>query len=213
MPRRAWSYRDYFLLNVNPVIRFLIISDVVWNSAVGLLGPIFSLFIVDFIEGGSPAVAGVSATIYLVTKSVLQIPIASFIDKMRGEKDDFWILFIGSLVAALTPLLYLIIHTPAQLYAVQFVSGIAIAFTFPSYMAIYTRHIDKNQEGTEWGVYFTLTDMSAALAAVLGGVIAETSGFRPLIVVVVTVSILGVLLMYPIKPYLRTGRRGVRLGV
>ncbi|MEX0917199.1 MAG: hypothetical protein WDZ90_01625 [Candidatus Paceibacterota bacterium] len=51
------SPREFFFLNINPAIRFLILSDIIWGGAVGFLGPIFALFIVGFIDGGSPAVA------------------------------------------------------------------------------------------------------------------------------------------------------------
>ena len=179
--KRALSPKKYFLLDINPVIRIMIISDVVWMSALGLLGPIFALYVVDFIEGGNAVVTGTAFAIYLVTKSLFQIPVATIIDKIRGEKDDYWMLIIGSFAAAMLPLFYLVIHTPMGLYGLQFLLGIATAVTFPSYMAIFTRHIDVNKEGTEWGVYFTLVDLGAAAAASIGGVLAQTLGFSKLI--------------------------------
>lgn len=191
---------------MNPVIKFMILSDVVWQSASGLLGPIFALYVAGFVIDGGATVAGVAAAIYLVTKSFLQIPVAYLIDRIRGERDDFWILFIGSLAAALMPLSYLFVHTAGQLYIVQFVFGALVALTFPSYMAIYTRHIDKRKEGTAWGVYFTLVDISGAATAAIGGVIADTIGFKELIMAVVGVSVVGVLLLYPIKSHIRMPR-------
>jgi len=199
-------FRDYLLLDMNLVIRMLILSDVIWMGACGLLGPIFAIFVVGFIQGGSEVVAGIAASIYLITKSVAQIPAATIIDRIRGEKDDFWFMFIGSILGALIPLAYLIISTPAQLYAVQFLYGLFIAVTFPSYMAIFTRHIDKTKEATSWGVYFTLNDFSSAVAASVGGVLAGTMGFRPLIVITVTVSLFGVACLYPIRRHVRKAR-------
>lgn len=198
--------REYFLLNMNSVIRFMILSDVVWTSANALLGPIFALFIADFIEGGDAAVAGIAASIYLITKSIVQIPAASVIDRIRGEKDDFWVMVIGSIIGALIPLSYLYISTPLQLYVVQFFYGLVIACTFPSYMAIFTRHIDAHKEGTEWGIYFTLTDFGSALAASIGGLLVATIGFHSLIVFMVFVSILGVALLFPLRPHMRKAR-------
>lgn len=188
---------------MNAVIRFMIVSDIVWVSSTALLGPIFALFIADFIEGGNAAVAGIAASVYLITKSVVQIPAASIIDAIRGEKDDFWIMVIGSFAAALVPLLYLAITTPIQLYIVQFIYGVIIAFTFPSYMAIFTRHIDKNKEGTEWGIYFTLTDFGSAIAASIGGLLVAAIGFKALIVVMVATSILSVVFLIPLRGHMR----------
>ncbi|HEY4496828.1 MAG TPA: MFS transporter [Candidatus Paceibacterota bacterium] len=204
MKPRATKLKNYFLKDVNPVVRFLIISDTVLAGAGGLLGPIFALFIEDYIKGSDAAVVGLAAGIFLASKSVLQIPIAHLIDKIRGEKDDFWLMFIFTFFIGLLPLLYLIIDTPMELYIVEFIYGIFTAFTFPTFMAIFTRHIDKSREGTEWGVYFTLTDVTGAILAALGGYIAATEGFPTLILIVVGISLVGSLLLLPIKPYIKT---------
>lgn len=206
MRQRSTKLEHYLLKDINPVIRLLIISDTVFMGAAGLLGPIFALFVKDFIQGGNAAVAGLAAAIYLFTKSILQIPIAHFVDRVRGEKDDFWLMFIFTILIALIPLFYLVITTPFQLYIVQFILGLFTAFTFPTYMAIFTRHIDKEKEGTEWGVYFTLTDLTSAALAAVGGYIATTQGFPILIVAVVVVSLIGAILLWPIKPYIKTSQ-------
>lgn len=148
--------------------------------------------------------AGIAAGIYLFSRSILQIPSAHLIDKIRGEKDDFWFMFIFTILIAVIPLLYLVISTPLQLYAVQFILGLFTAVTFPAYMAMFTRHIDKGKEGTEWGIYFTLTDLTSAALAIVGGFVAMSAGFPTLIVAVVVLSLIGALLLWPIKPYIQT---------
>lgn len=85
MKKRSLNFRDYFLKDVNPVIRFLIISDTVIMGAAGLLGPIFAIFVEDYIVGGNEAVAGIAAAIYLFTKSLMQIPVAHMIDRIKRE--------------------------------------------------------------------------------------------------------------------------------
>jgi MFS family permease len=203
MPRRSIKLNNYFLKSINPVIRFLIISDTMLIGSAGLLGPVFALFIKDFVVGGNEAVAGIAAGIYLFSRSILQIPIAHFLDKIKGEKDDFWVMFVFSILFAIVPLLYLVISTPWELYIVQFILGFFTAFTYPAFMAIFTRHIDKGKEGTEWGIYFTLTDVASAMLAIIGGFIAVYAGFPILIIMVVTMSLIGTLLLLPIKPYIK----------
>lgn len=203
MSKRSRELKHYFLQDINPVVRFLIMSDTVIIGAAGLLGPIFALFIEDYIVDGNAAVAGLAAGIYLFTKSICQIPIAHLIDSIKGEDDDFWIMFVCSLIIAVMPLLYLVIHEAWQLYLVQFAIGIFTAATFPTYMALFTRHVDKSKEGTEWGVYFTLTDLTNAGFAALGGYLATVYGFQVLIVAVVVLSIFGTLFLWPVKPYIQ----------
>lgn len=203
MKKRSTLFKDYFLQDMSPVIRFLILSDTVFMGAAGMLGPIFALFVEGFVKNGNAAVAGIAACIYLVTKSVLQVPVAQLIDRIRGEKDDYWIMFISTVLVAFVPLLYLVVKTPVELYVVQFVLGFGTAFTFPTYMALFTRHIDRAREGTEWGVYYMLTDLTGATLAAIGGYVAEAQGFPTLITVVVIVGFLGALLLWPIRKYIR----------
>lgn len=198
--------REYLLLEVNPVIRFMILADVVWRGGVGLLTPVFPIFIIERIDGGNALVAGIAATIGLVTKGIFQVPAASIIDKIRGEKDDFWMMVSFSFLTLLMPLTYLLIRTPGQLYTVEFISNLFLAFTFPSFMAIFSRHVDRQKEGTTWGLYFTLTDFAGAAAAAVGGGIAITLGFDKLIVATVAISVMSVLLLLPIRSRMRRAR-------
>lgn len=148
--KRGW--KNYLTLReVNQVIRVLTFSDLIFMSGFGLLAPIFAIYITDQIEGATLAVVGIASTIYLVTKSLGQIPAAYFIDKIRGERDDYWSMVVGSLIVSAIPLLYIAISNVWALYLVQFIYGFSVAFTFPSWMAIFTRHVDKNKEGFEWG--------------------------------------------------------------
>ncbi len=188
-----------FLKDINFVVRFLIISDVMIVGAAGMLAPLFALFVEDFIAQGDAMVVSISMGIYLLSRSLMQIPVATTIDKIKGEKDDFWLMVIFSFLSSLIFLLYLVINQPWQLFLIQFLLGIANAITFPSYMAIFTRHIDKNREGTAWGVYYTMTDLSSATLAVIGGYLATSYGFKTLIITVSLIGVLGSVLLVPIK--------------
>lgn len=191
------------LLKANPVIKFLIFGDVIFFSAAGLLGPIFALFVVDFIEGGSAEVAGIAIAIYLLTKSIMQIPAAMLIDKICGDKDDFWFIFGSLILASFIPLSYLFIHTPFALYVTQFLLGLAFAFQFPSFMALFTKYIPDTKEATMWGIYFTLLDLGSAGTAALGGFLATTVGFETVVVAVSALEFVGAIAFIPIYKHIR----------
>lgn len=189
---------------INPVIRFMTMSDVVILGAMQLLAPVFALFIVEKIDGANAAVVGASAAVYLITKSIGQVPAATLLDRVRGEKDDYVVLSLGTFVFGVIPLLYLVINTPMELYVVQFLLGLSAAITYPAYMAVFTRHIDRRREATEWGIRFTLIDLAAAISASLGGLIAVMAGFETLIIGLVVLSTLGACLILPIRSHLRS---------
>lgn len=189
----------YFLTKkINPVVKFLTISDIMILTSFGLITPIFAIFITDNIQGGTVEVAGLATAIYLFTKSLGQVPVARYIDSIKGEKDDFWIMFAGSIGIVLVPVLYLFINTPLTLFLVQFFYGASAAMVFPAWMAIFTRHIDREHEGMEWGVYRTMIDFGCAVAASLGGLLAYRFGFQPLFIVISIVSFFGALFLLSI---------------
>ncbi|OIO50788.1 MAG: hypothetical protein COV41_02915 [Candidatus Brennerbacteria bacterium CG11_big_fil_rev_8_21_14_0_20_43_10] len=179
-------------VRVNKVIRVLILSDFFLFSGVGLMSPIFAVFITEQIKGGSISVAGFAAAIYLMCKSLLPIPIARFMDIQRGEKDDFRVMMFGSIVMALVPFVYLFVRLPWELYVVQAIYGIGAAFAFVSWQAIFTRHVDKEDVALEWGVYNTLTDLGGAAAAGIGGAIAQALGFHLLFILTGVILLCGV---------------------
>jgi DHA1 family quinolone resistance protein-like MFS transporter len=189
---------------MNTVIRWLIISDIVCLSAAALFSPIFALFVQESIVAvDATVVVGTATAIFLLVQSIAQVPLAQLIDKIRGERDDYAIMFWGMIFTSLIPLLYLVIHTPVQLYVVQAVYGLGTAATFPSFLAIFTRHVDHHNEGTEWGVYYTMTGIASAATAAIGGQLATIVGFNGVIEVFVVASVLGSLLLLPIKHYVR----------
>lgn len=165
-------------MKINKVIKTLILSDISLNLGWGLWGPIFALFIEQNIQGGGPKVAGFAAMIFWLTKSTLQIPIGRYLDRKKGEKDDFLFLFFGTLFAGFVPFGYLVSKKPWHIYFWQLIFAGSMAFVIPSWLAIFTRHIDKGKEGFEWSLRSTSMGYSVGIAGALGGLIASFFGFK-----------------------------------
>jgi MFS family permease len=182
MEKQITPVRYFNLKSVSSVIRYLTLADLFVVGGFGLVGPIFAVYIIETIPNAGVDIVGIATMIYLITKSLGQIPIGNFIDKIKGERDDFWFLFFGYFLYSIIPLLYIFIKTPYQLYIIEFLLGIFAAFVFPSWYAIFTRHIDKGKEGIEWGTYNTLVDLGGAFAAGIGGLIAVSFGFNVLFI-------------------------------
>lgn len=178
-------------VRMNKVIRVLIISDFFIWSGFGLLGPVFAVFITQQIRGGELEVIGFASSIYLICKSVLQIPIARFLDMRKGEHDDFWAMLIGSAGMSVIPFLYLGITQPWELYAIEAFYGIGAALAYTSWEAIFTRHVDKDDVALEWSMYNTVTDVGGAATASIGGLVAQSFGFHALFLATGIVMCLG----------------------
>lgn len=180
-------------MKINNVVKNLILSDIFILSGFGLILPIFAIFIEGNIEGATIEVVGFSWTIYLISKSMVQLPIAGIVDKIKGEKDDFWFMLIGSFLFSFIPILYIFTNTITELYIVQFIYGILTGITLPAWSAIYTRHIDKKHEGLEWSLWDTSIGIGAAFSSAIGGVIAHRLGFDFLFIAVSVMSLIGTL--------------------
>lgn len=179
---------------VNKIIRVLVIGDIMFFSAFGLIGPIFAVFVTGQIAGATVATAGFAATINLLVRALLQMPIARYIDKHKGEKDDFLFMVVGSLLVSIVPFTYLFVTLPIHLYFSQVILGIGGALANPGWFAIFTRHIDKGKEGTEWTLENVGIGLAAAGAAAIGGVLAERLGFYNLFLIVGILSLIGLVI-------------------
>ncbi|MFA6466985.1 MAG: MFS transporter [Patescibacteria group bacterium] len=184
---------------INLVIKILIISDFLFWSAYQLLGPFFAIFITDNIKNGGLEAVGISAAIYLIFKSVFEIPVGIYIDRSKVEKDDLYTAFFGTLLMGFLYFAYIFIDSIWQLYLLQALMGIAAALSYPGWCSIFTRHIDKGKEGFEWSIYDILSGVGMAAAAALGGFMAQEFGFNFLFILVGIISIFSAFILLFIK--------------
>ncbi|PJC28352.1 hypothetical protein CO054_00575 [Candidatus Shapirobacteria bacterium CG_4_9_14_0_2_um_filter_39_11] len=181
---------------VNQFIWILILSTLLITFGFGLITPIFAVFLTRQVTGGTLAVVGIAEMIYLATKSIFQIPISLLIDKTPGEKIDFYCMFLGGILITMVPFLYLFASFPWQVFLLQFIHGLGAAFDWPAWMGLFTRHIDKNKESFEWSLQTTLGELGMAGAAVVGGLLADRLGFKPVFLLVGIFSALTFLLLF-----------------
>jgi len=185
-------------LKVNRVIRYLILSDLIFWSGWGLLSPIFAVFVVKNIEGGNLSVVGLASGIYWILKSLLRIPIGIFLDSRKGEEDDFWFLFFGLILSALVPFGYLMAKYPFHIYLLQSLQAFGMALALSGWTAIFTRHIDQGKEATEWGLDATFVGLGIGISGIFGGMIAQIFGFKTVFVLVGISGLIAATLLFGI---------------
>jgi len=186
--------------SLNKVIRLLIISHFFLSSGWGLLAPVFAIFLVENIAAGSAAegakIAGYAALVYWVSKSILQIPISQYVDKIRGEKDDFWFMVIGTFIGVVVPFGFLFASFPWHIYALQLIWALSMAMLTPSRNAVFSRYLNKNGEAFAWGIDSTFMGLGTGICGALGGVIVSFFGFEAIFFLVgVGTFLSGILLL------------------
>lgn len=184
---------------INVIIKVLIISDFLIWSSYQLFAPIFAIFVTDKIENGSIEIVGIASAIYLITKSICEIPVGMRIDKSKSEKDDLYTAIFGTILTAVAYLTYIGIDSIMELYLVQALLGVGSALAFPGWYSIFTRHVDRGKEAFEWSLYDVLLGIGMAIAAALGGFLASNYGFNTLFIIIGLSTFLGAVLLLAIK--------------
>ena len=198
---------------ISKIVQALIMSDFFLNLGCGLLSPVFAIFILGNITFGdslkASEVAGLAALFYWIPKSLMEIPIGYYLDKKRGEKDDLWFMVCGEFIMAIVPIGYLFSNTPWHIYVLQILYAFGMAMSFPSWLAIFTRHIDKNKEALEWGMETTAIGTGAGIAGGLGGIIAAALGFKILFIAVSLLNIVAAIVLISLRNKVSTRGDGV----
>jgi len=156
-------------------------------------------------DGGLEAV-GISTMIYLVVNSLLEIPIAIYIDRTKSEKDDYYLMILGTVLGALPFMVFPVISHVWQLYLLEAVAGAASALAYPGWSSLFTRHIDKAKAAYEWSIYDVLIGIGMALTAAIGGYVAEKLGFGVLFASVGVLTIVGSIVLFAIHDRIRDVR-------
>ncbi len=162
---------------VSRTIRFLIFSDFFLFFAVGLLAPIFAVFILENIENRIEVI-GYAVACYWITRVLMVMPISRLMDKIKGERDEYFFMVAGTFLIAIIPLFYTISSHPWHVYLLQIFNGLAHSMAVPAWRIIFTNHIDKKIVGFEWSLEDVGVGIATASSAAIGAIIVDKFGFN-----------------------------------
>lgn len=179
---------------VNKIIKTLIISDFFLFFAVGLLAPIFAVFIIENITN-KLEVIGYAVACYWVTRVIMVIPLSRLMDKLKGEYDEFYFMIAGTFLISAIPLFYIFSSEPWHIYLLQILDGIAYTMAAPAWRIIFTNHIDRHIVGFEWSLEDVGIGIATALSAAIGAQIADKFGFNILFGMIFFFGTIGTLIL------------------
>jgi len=191
--------RSVSKFKVNVVIKILILSDFVIWSTNNLLAPIFAIYVADFVPGAGIEAVGIASAVYLVVKSIAEVPVGIYIDRSKSERDDLYTAVIGTALSAFVYVGYIFINDVWHLYLLQGLLGLSAAFAFPGWYLIFTRHIDKSKEAFEWSLYDVFLGLGMAATAALSGFWVSVWGFDSLFITLGVMTFVGALLLLIIR--------------
>lgn len=176
---------------MHKILRALILSDLFILGGLGLVQPIFAVFMLNNILGTTVMAIGIATTIQLVVKAVFQVLVGKWTDEEPGNRRELAALIVGSVMMSLVPLGYLVSHTLSHIYILQVLYGLGSALAYPGWMVVFMRYTRADKAGYEWGVYNTTVSLGTAIAAGLGAYLAEFYSFSALFIIVSILSFIG----------------------
>ena len=193
--------------SINKSIKILLFFLFIVNTAAALWTPIFSIFILDHIVGATLSIIGLTSAIYSVVRSVLQIPIAKYLDSRAGEKTDFNVIFTGIVLAIVCSFAFLVVKEVWQLGVIQIFWGVADACTMAAYYSIFSHHIDRKSAAFEWSLYSVggIT-IAVAIGGLIGGFVAQYFGFSSIFIAAGSLNVLALILLGVLKPHMKIMR-------
>jgi len=180
--------------NINKVIRALIISDFFLFFSLGLLSPIFAVFILQNIEN-KIEVIGYAVSIYWLVRVITVVPLSWLMDKLNGEVDEYYFMTVGTFITSCLPLFFIFSSEPWHIYLLQILSGLANSMAVPAWRILFTNHVDSRIIGLEWSLEDVGVGLATAASAAIGAYIVGKFGFSTLFVMIFIFGLIGTLIL------------------
>jgi MFS family permease len=183
-------------LKVSHIVKTLVISDLVLMAGWGFISPIFSVFVINRIAGATLMTVGITTAIYWLIRSLIQLPIANFLDRTDGEKDDFYALIGALVLAGVAAFGYITIRTISGLYFFQIIQAIAFGIYTPAWSGIFSHHLDEKRKSFDYSLDSTAISISSGVAGLLGGAVAQHFGFNMIFLLAGLLSLTAALVVF-----------------
>ena len=178
---------------MNRTIKLLMLSDILILTGFGLTAPIIAIFIKENVVGGTIFTAGLASTLYLITKSSIQLPFSRYVDK---HDDKVKWLIVGTFLISIVPWLYIFADHIYYIYIAEILHGIGSGLAYPTWLGLWSTHLDKKQESFEWSLYSTGISVGTAITAVIGAAMAEYVSFTITFLAVGVISLIGSAILF-----------------
>ncbi len=146
-----------------------------YSLGVGLLGPVYPIFVVNRFSASILDVSLLYA-IFCLVAAIFKM-IAGKLADLYGKERVF---FVGVMMGAMCSLGYVYVPSIIHLYVIEFFFGISYALQRPSILALMVEFGKKKRRATVLGVFESIYDITEAAAALLAAAIATKTGFEPL---------------------------------
>lgn len=165
-------------------LKILLLADAWATLALGLIGPIYAIFVEEI--GGDILDASWAYFAFMLTTGIVMFLISKWEDRIKHKEK---LVIAGYFLTAIGCLSYIFVNNQLTLVLTQIILGFAEALCIPAFDALYSHFLDKNKETSQWGFEESLFYMVTAISSLLGGYVADFFGFKTLFVLMFIISI------------------------
>lgn len=169
-------------------LKILLLSSFFITLSAGLLGPIYAVFVEEI--GGNLVTAGGAAAAFSIVSGILIYFLGKIEDKIKHQEN---ILILGRILTFIGVGGYLFVKSPLYLFAVEIVLGMATALSSPAFDSLYSKNLQKGKYASQWGSWEAMYAITAGIAAIIGGLVAQEFGFRVLFIIMSIIAFLSLI--------------------
>lgn len=152
-------------------ILFIVTLSTFSSLGIALLGPVYSIFVIDRFSASIIDV-GVLSAIFSLVAAIFKAPAGRLTDLYGKEK----IFLIGAVTGAVCSLSYVFAFDLIQLYIIEFFFGLSVALQRPALLTLTMDVSEKGNRGFILGLFESADDIVWAVAAVLSVIIVGRFG-------------------------------------
>jgi MFS family permease len=190
MLKEQFIGRNPSSFKVNSIVEAFIVSETFLWSAWNFVTPIFAIFVVNNIHGGNIQIAASAFSTCLVARVICEIFSGKYLNH-KSDKQKLLLAILGMVLMSFAYIGFAFSHSVIYLFLFYILIGIGFGIASPAKYSLFTEHIDKERETTEWSLYDAITLMGIASATALGGFIASLYGFTFLFILASVINLLG----------------------
>ncbi|MFH1405056.1 MAG: MFS transporter [Patescibacteria group bacterium] len=179
--------KQYFHIKA---LRMLVATNALILVAAAMLAPIQAIFVEKI--GGNILDAGFAMAIFSLSAAVTVLLSGRMADKYK--RPDL-VVMLGYIIMGIGFLLFLFASSVWFLFVIQIILGIGEAIYSPAFDAMYSKHLDKKNAGSQWSNWEAMNYLTVTGGAAVGGLIADHFGFDALFIVMVLLAFFSALYM------------------
>ena len=167
----------------------LLFADMWSTLALGMIGPIYALFVADI--GGNLLEASWAYFAMTFASGLLMYIFGKIEDEVIDKERMIILGFFLSTVACVS---YIFVNNFFTLIINQIILGLSHAILIPAHNALYSNYLEEGKYASEWGDFEAIKYIVTAMAAIIGGFIVEVFNFQVLFMVMALFSFVSVII-------------------